>query len=95
MEASVTALPELSDVDDWTAITLLAPIDAATQLKIARIKLCLGRENMATLMRVTPEDIRDWEHRYRRPSGAAIALIALVYTYPVEMEKCLRTLHRR
>lgn len=95
MEASVTALPELSDVDDWTAITLLAPIDAATQLKIARIKLCLGREDMATLMRVTPEDIRDWEHRYRRPSGAAIALIALVYTYPVEMEKCLRTLHRR
>ncbi|WP_025733579.1 helix-turn-helix domain-containing protein [Carnimonas nigrificans] len=95
METSVTALPELSDVDDRTAITLLAPIDAATQLKIARIKLCLGREDMATLMRVTPEDIRDWEHRYRRPSGAAIALIALVYTYPVEMEKCLRTLHRR
>lgn len=89
------ALPELSDVDDWTAITLLAPIDAATQLKIARIKLCLGREDMATLMRVTPEDIRDWEHRYRRPSGAAIALIALVYTYPVEMEKYLHTLHRR
>lgn len=95
METSVTALPELSDVDDWTAITLLAPIDAATQLKIARIKLCLGREDMATLMRVTPEDIRDWEHRYRRPSGAAIALIALVYTYPVEMEKYLHTLHRR
>lgn len=95
MDTSVTALPELSDVADWTTIKPLASIDATTQLKIARIKLCLGRDDMATLMRVTPEDIRDWEYRYRRPSGAAIALIALIYTYPLEMEKYLRALHRR
>ncbi|MGJ8515339.1 helix-turn-helix domain-containing protein [Carnimonas bestiolae] len=95
MDTSLRATPPAHDVDDWTSIKRLVSVDTTNQLKIARIKLGLGMDDMATLMRVTPEDIRDWEHRYRRPSGAAIALIALLYTFPNEIEKYLRALHRR